>query len=97
MQKLCVVSWDLIFQVRQQFPFSALKIIITFCFKGEAVYLSSYYYNYNRETVPVHMSDVQCLGTESRLTECSHNTGSAGTIQDLATQVCNYYFNSGCI
>ena len=41
---------------------------------GTSIYLYGYHTSY-RETTPVHMSNVQCLGTESRLTDCPHSSG----------------------
>ena len=47
------------------------------------------YYNYdydNSITGPIHMSNVRCLGTESRLIDCPHSVGGSG---DLATLSCS--------
>ena len=55
---------------------------------GGNIDLSSSYSTSYRETVPVHMSDVQCSGTESRLIECNHNVGGSGSDTSL---YCNYY------
>ena len=73
--------------------FVLLSIIIL---KGGAVSLDSSYYSNNRGPVPVHMSDVLCSGTESRLTDCPHNPGGNGTTQEFATQMCSYSFDSDC-
>ena len=36
------------------------------------------YYTRYRETAPIHMSDLQCLGNESRLIDCPHRSGGSG-------------------
>ena len=41
--------------------------------------ISSPYSGYNDENLPVVMSNVNCLGTESRLIDCSYNTGGSGS------------------
>ena len=44
----------------------------------------------------LHMSDVLCSGTESRLTDCPHNPEGDETTQEFATQMCSYSFDSDC-
>ena len=61
-------------------------------FKSTALSLDSTYSTLYRETAPVHMSNVRCSGTESRLTVCSNTPGGSGT---SAVQNCDY--SSGCI
>ena len=46
---------------------------------------SSYLRSY-REAAPIHMSNVQCSGTETRLTECPYQPGGTGAV---ATLNCN--------
>ena len=55
---------------------------------GGEVRLSSSYFIYG-ETAPVHMSNVQCSGTESRLTECPYTSGGSGSDASL---YCDYYY-----
>ena len=62
---------------------------------GEVISLSSNYADFNREIVPMHMSNVQCVGTESRLTLCPHDQTSKGS-GIVATQECIYYLDSKC-
>ena len=54
-------------------------------------YLSSYH-----ETNPVHMSNVQCSGTEPRLIDCPHSSGGGGSggLWSDATLSC-YPYSSG--
>ena len=57
------------------------------------VILSSSYSSYNRETVPVHMSNVECSGNEPRLIDCPHNSVGSG---DGATLRCSYNNDGKC-
>ena len=53
-----------------------------------------YYSTIYREPTPVHMSNVQCLGNESRLTDCPHNSGGNGP---GATLECYPYSSGACL
>ena len=46
---------------------------------GTSIDLYGSYSTSYRETTPVHMSYVQCLGTESRLIDCPHTSGNSGS------------------
>ena len=46
---------------------------------GEEINLVSSYSTSFRETAPVHISGVQCSGTESRLIDCSYISGGSGS------------------
>ena len=61
--------------------------------KGIEITLSAYYSTYDRETAPVHMSNVECSGNESRLIDCPHSSGGNGS---GATLRCNYYNDGRC-
>ena len=61
--------------------------------KGTDIILSAYYSIYDRETAPVHMSNVECSGNESRLIDCPHNSGGSG---DGATLHCSYNNDGKC-
>ena len=67
---------------------SYIVIIMSFALVGYGIYLGSSYSTSYRETTPVHMSDVQCSGTESRLTDCPHTPGGSGSGVSLE---CGYY------
>ena len=58
---------------------------------GEEINLVSSYSTSYRETAPVHMSSVQCTGTESRLVDCSYISGGSGSGVSLGC----YNYNSG--
>ena len=47
---------------------------------GASIKLNS---NYNFETAPILMSNVQCSGNESRLIECPHSSGGNGSVATL--------------
>ena len=59
---------------------------------GTEISLYGYYSDYLRGSAPVHMSNVQCSGNESRLIDCPHNSGGSGSDALLR---CNYYNSYG--
>ena len=61
---------------------------------GTSIHLYAYYSTSYRETTPVLMSNVQCLGNESRLTDCPHSTGVSAS---GATLQCNPYNTGACL
>lgn len=71
-----------------------LSYVVSLFFEGIAISTYSYYSLRNRVIPSVHISDVQCLGNESRLIDCPHNFGGSG--EYLATQRCPYYLSCKC-
>ena len=59
--------------------------------KGTAIVLSSDYSTQYRVVAPVHLSDVQCSGTESKLIDCLHTLGGS----DFAASLECEYYSSG--
>ena len=58
---------------------SNCRIQKTHLHTGTSILLSASYFSSYRETTPVHMSNVQCSGTENRLTDCPHSSGGSGS------------------
>ena len=55
-----------------------------YCIIGESIELESYRNYYSTgEIAPVHMSDVQCSGNESRLIDCPHSPGGSRPVAYL--------------
>lgn len=60
-------------------------------FTGSNIYLSAYYSTYNRESIPIHLSNVNCSGAESRLVDCFHT--DINTTGEDASMRCHPYSN----
>ena len=91
-QNAKVVCQQLGFEVpskTEQHLFNLFMFVALFI--GAAISLRSSYFISSRGIAPVHMSNVQCSGTESNLTVCPHTSGGSGT---SATQIC--YYSYGC-
>ena len=56
---------------------------------GNAISLYGYYSVYYTLSAPVHMSNVQCSGSESRLVDCPYSSGGSGSDASLT---CYYYY-----
>ena len=54
---------------------------------GNGIDLDTFYYSNRYRAAAIHMSNVQCSGNESRLIDCSHNSGGIGSV---ATLDCDY-------
>ena len=58
-------------------------ICCSFSHINVGVLTSSYYSNSYNEGFPVVMSNTNCVGTESRLIDCSYSTGGSGSAVSL--------------
>ena len=69
-------------------------IIILLCclLTDTGIVLSSYYYTNYHGSIKVHISNVQCSGSESRLIDCPHSPGGSGSVESLR---CNYNTDVG--
>ena len=59
---------------------------------GTEISLVGFYNNNYRGSAPVHMGNVQCSGSESRLIDCPHSAGGRGSAARLT---CNYNTDDG--
>ena len=69
-------------------------IIILLCclLTDTGIVLSAYYRTSYLGSAPVHISNVQCSGSESRLIDCPHSYGDSGSDASLR---CNYNTDVG--
>ena len=69
-------------------------IIILLCclLTDTGIVLSASYRTSYRGSAPVHISNVQCSGSESRLIDCPYSSGGSGSVESLK---CNYNTDVG--